>query len=98
MAKKKKKEPQVIEHQPKPVAPTLFVVEIEYKSGRTRTFTDVLSTVTDHRGTFDHKENTHTPAVVPYDNYMIVQQSNRTSTYVNMDAVEDLTIEVQPNG
>lgn len=97
MAKvKKKKEPLVIEHEPKAVQ-EIFVVEIAYKSGQTSTFNQVIGTVTDHTGSFDHKENIHTPPVVPYENYMIIQQADRNSTYVNMDAVEELTIGVETN-
>jgi len=63
----------------------IFIVDITYKSSDTKQITDVIATVSDHT-------QTH------FLDYMIVQQKDGTSTYVNMTEVQDLTIGVQPNG
>jgi len=84
------KQPVVIDHEP--VEQKIFVVDIEYKSSDTRRITDVIATVTDCNHTPEG------PALVPYREYMIVQQKDGTSTYVNMTQVQQLTIGVQPNG
>lgn len=57
----------------------IFVVDIVFKTGRARQIKDVVATVTAHED-------------VSYMEYMVVQQKNGTSTYVNMVEVEDLVI------
>jgi len=92
---KRNKQPPVIDHEPSPEkVQQLFTVEVVYKSGRTSTFDNVLATVTDHQATPDNKAQ---PTVAYYD-YMLVEQADRNSTYINMESVEELTIGVQSNG
>lgn len=96
MAKnKKKKAPKVIEHQPKK---EVFTVVVVYITGSTSEYDNVIGTVTGHKDTYDHENGVPIPAVVPYNNFMVIQQKDRSSTYVNMDAVEELTISVKTDG
>lgn len=82
------RQPVVIDHEPRKI----FTVTITFKSGDVEVLDNVTATVTGHRGT-----PTEDP-LVPYNDYMIVQQVNLNSTYVNMREVQHLTVGEQTDG